>query len=180
MNYYFADPHLGHENIIKLSKRPFKNVEEMDEAIIENWNSVVKDDDNVYIVGDFCFKSGKNPVEYLKRLNGRKYLVIGNHDGSILKNPVARRMFVEIKERMEVNDNGRRIILDHFPLVEWNGFFRGSLHFYGHIHNNVENATYKIVKDIPNSYNVGADILGFTPRTAEQVIKMNKEFNESH
>lgn len=180
MNFYFADSHLGHENIIRLSKRPFKNIEEMDEAIIANWNSVVTDDDDVYIAGDFSFKSGKNPVEYLKRLKGKKHLIIGNHDGRILKDPAARKMFVEIKERMDINDNGRRIIIDHYPLVEWNGFFRGALHFYGHIHNNVENVTYKIISKIPNAYNVGADILDFTPRTAEQVIKFNEEFNKKH
>lgn len=180
MNFYFSDSHLGHENIIRLSKRPFKSVEEMDETIIKNWNSVVTDDDDVYIVGDFSYKSGKNPVEYLKQLKGKKHLVIGNHDSRILKDPAARKMFVDIKDRYDINDNGTRIILDHYPLVEWNGFFRGALHFYGHIHNNVENATYKIISEIPNAYNVGADILDFTPRTAKQVIEFNEKFNKKH
>ena len=86
MNLYTADLHLGHENVIRFDGRPFRNAEEMDEFLIEKWNGKVKDEDVVYVAGDFCFRSGRNPVEYLKRLKGRKRLVIGNHDGSLLKN----------------------------------------------------------------------------------------------
>lgn len=180
MNFYISDLHLGHYNIINLSHRPFKTAEEMDEAIIANWNSVVGPEDDVYISGDFSFKSGKNPKKYLDRLNGKKHLIIGNHDGSVLKDPVCRRCFVEIKDRMEVKDGNRMVVIDHYPLVEWNGFYRGVVHFYGHIHNNVNNATYSIVKQIPNAYNIGADILGFTPRTFDEVIELNKKFFAEH
>lgn len=180
MNFYISDLHLGHYNIIRLSKRPFKTAEEMDEAIIANWNSVVGPDDHVYIGGDFSFKSGKNPKQYLDRLNGHKHLIIGNHDTSLLKDPVCRRCFDEIKDRVEISDGNNRIVIDHYPLVEWNGFFRGTVHFYGHIHNNVENTTYNIIKQIPGAYNIGADILGFTPRTFEQVIQINRAFYDKH
>ena len=174
MNYYISDTHLGHYNIIRLCSRPFKTAEEMDEVIINNWNSVVKDTDTVYIGGDFCFKSGKDPVEYLKKLNGHKHLCIGNHDKSLLKNPAARKYFESIKDMYNIEDNGKRIVLCHYPMVEWDGFFRGTIHLYGHIHNNTSNATYDIVKNIPNCYNMGADVLGFTPRTLDEIVSMNK------
>ena len=180
MNYYISDLHLGHYNIIRLCNRPFKTVEEMDETIINNWNAVVKPEDNVYIGGDFCFKSGKNPKEYLEKLNGHKYFIIGNHDKVVLKDPVCRRYFEEIRDYMEVKDGNNIIAIEHYPLVEWNGFFRGTLHFYGHIHNNTENNTYKIIKQILNAYNIGADILDFTPRTLSEVIALNKKFQKEH
>lgn len=169
MNYYIADLHLGHENIIKLSNRPFKTVEEMDKTLIDNWNSRITDNDDVYILGDFSYK-GQDPVLYLKQLKGRKHLLIGNHDAKLLKNPDCRKYFVEIKDRITVNDNGIQIVCDHFPMVEWNGYYRNVLHFYGHIHNNFENETNKYISGIKNAYNVGVDIIGFMPRTAKEII----------
>ena len=69
MVYFIADMHLGHDNIIRLCGRPFKYVEDMDAAIINNWNSRVKDEDTVYILGDIAFKSVSDPVQILKKLN---------------------------------------------------------------------------------------------------------------
>jgi calcineurin-like phosphoesterase family protein len=83
--YYTADQHFGHENIIKHCQRPFRNVEEMDSFMIERWNERVSSEDEVYIIGDLIFRSGKQPEEYLEQLHGRKHLLLGNHDGSWLK-----------------------------------------------------------------------------------------------
>ncbi len=79
-----ADTHIDHDNIRRLSNRPFNTVEEMDKTIISNWNSRVTDNDDVYILGDFSYKS-KAPIVYLKQLNGRKYLIVGNHGSKLLK-----------------------------------------------------------------------------------------------
>lgn len=174
MNYYISDLHFGHENIIRLSHRPFENAEQMDETIIKNWNNVVKDSDAVYIGGDFCYKSGKHPKEYLERLNGKKHLIVGNHDGSVIKDPVCRKYFESIKDIMNISDGNKRIIICHYPMVEWNGFYRNALHFYGHIHNNTNNNTYKILESIPNCYNIGADVFGFVPRTLDEIINGSK------
>ena len=177
MNFYISDTHFGHANIMEHCNRQFKNVEEMDEFIIKNWNNVVSKNDNVYFLGDFTMKSGRNPKEYLDKLNGHKHLIVGNHDSSIVKDPVCRRCFDTItKEALKIRDGEYTIILYHYPIVEWDGYFRGVLHFYGHVHNNVENLAYSLLKQIPNAYNVGADILGFTPRTAKEVIELNKKF----
>ena len=80
MNYYIADTHFGHVNIISLDKRPFKDADEMWEKMKELWNTRVKDTDDVWIIGDFCFRSGKKPGYYLKQLKGKKHLIIGNHE----------------------------------------------------------------------------------------------------
>ena len=102
MNYYIADTHFGHDNIRRLSNRPFNSVEEMDKAIIDNWNRKVTDDDDVYILGDFSYKS-EDPIEYLKKLNGRKHLIVGNHDNKLLKNPNCKKYFVEIVDMKMVD-----------------------------------------------------------------------------
>lgn len=170
MKYYISDLHLGHENIIKLCNRPFRNVTEMDEMLIENWNSVVTETDEVYILGDFNFKSSGSGANYLKRLNGKKFLITGNHDNVT---PEMRSLCEWVGSYKEIHDGDTKIVLFHYPMVEWNGYFRGTLHFYGHIHNSFDNGAYKAMKKIPNAYNVGADILDFKPRTKEEVIKYN-------
>lgn len=178
--YYISDLHLGHDNIIRHCNRPFKNAEEMDKVLIDNWNSVVTDKDDVYILGDFAFRFERGKLEqYLSALKGRKYFILGNHDKEIRKLK-HNDQFVWIKDYAEISDNGRRVILSHYPMVEWNGYFRNSIHLYGHIHNNVENQAYKIVAQLQNAYNVGADILDFTPQTLDDVIKYNNEFVKTY
>ena len=177
MKYYISDLHFGHENIIRLCNRPFSSVREMDKALIDNWNSVVKPNDEVYILGDIVFRSANNPIDYFKQLNGKKYLITGNHDNP---KPEWYSYFEKIKPDYFVVDNGRKIKMYHYPVVEWDGYFRGTISLYGHTHNNTTNPAYKIMRDIPNAYNVGADILGFTPRTLDQVIECNKKFNATH
>ena len=80
MNFYIGDPHLGHEAIIRLCDRPFASVDEMDEAIISNWNKRVTNSDTVFILGDMMFRMKKDPSEYLSRLRGHKILILGNHE----------------------------------------------------------------------------------------------------
>lgn len=171
MNYYIADLHLGHDNIIKLSNRPFDNVEEMNETLLQNWNSVVTPEDDVYILGDMCYKMHHdNALHYISQLKGKKHLILGNHDDVILNNADLRRYFEEITPYKEIVDNDAKIVLCHYPMVEWNGYYNGALHFYGHVHNTFKNETTKYITSIRNAYNVGADIIGFTPRTLTEII----------
>lgn len=175
-NYYISDTHFGHENIMRHSNRKFSSVDEMNKTFIDNWNRIVTDEDDVWFLGDVTMKSAKSPETYLKQLNGKLHLIIGNHDGFLLKNPTFRVFFESIDQMKTITDNGQKIVLCHYPLAEWDGSFRGALHFYGHIHNNVNNDTYKIMKNIKNAYNVGTDILGYTPRKLKDVISWNKKF----
>ncbi len=183
-NFYIADTHFGHYNIIKHCHRPFATADEMDEVLITNWNAVVSNDDTVYILGDLAFSKGsKEPAEYLAALNGRKIMIVGNHDYDIAKNRhkyLSNGQLSGIYDYLEIQDtigmDRYKVVLSHYPMVEWNGFFRGSIHLYGHIHNNVDNKAYQIMRNIDNAYNVGADIIGFAPRTLEQLIDYNKKF----
>lgn len=174
MNFYIADTHFGHHNILWLSNRPFDTIEQMNNKIIDNWNKKVTDNDDVYILGDFSYK-GDNPVDILKKLKGKKHLIVGNHDSKLLKNIDFRNQFVEITNMKTVNDNGVCIVCCHYPMVEWDGYYRSTLHFYGHIHNNVGNETFKYISKVKNAYNVGVDIIGFEPRTLREIV--NREYN---
>ena len=82
-----------------------------------------------------------------------------------------RELFVDIRDIMTIHDNDKTIVLCHYPMIEWDGYFRGTYHFYGHVHNNHDNQANKIMSNIDNAYNIGVDILGFMPRTADEIIK---------
>lgn len=171
MIYYTADLHLGHQNIITHCCRPFSDADEMDETIISNWNSVVTDKDDVYIVGDISFKIGScDGVSKIKRLKGKKHLIIGNHDVGNLKKEEFAGCFVSVDNYLEIKDNGRRVVLFHYPIAEWNGYFRGAYHVYGHIHNN-EVMCKGFMDSLENAFNAGTDLHGFFPVTLDRMIE---------
>lgn len=79
--FLISDTHFGHENILKYESRPFANAAEMDAAIIANWNSKVGADDIVFHLGDVSFHDKFETAKIMCKLNGRKILIMGNHDG---------------------------------------------------------------------------------------------------
>ena len=181
MVFFTADLHFGHDNIIKLCNRPFENVREMDEALIANWNRKVKRNDTVYVVGDLVWQ--KNSVEdYLKRLNGNKILIVGNHD-NWAKDEAISRLFVKITAFEEVSLNGHPITLCHYPLIEWknsrkDGTSRLGYLIYGHIHNNVK-PEYRLLFEKPNALNAGVEVNGFEPVTFDELLENNLRFSRS-
>lgn len=170
MNYYIGDTHFGHKSVITFDNRPFKNVEEMDRVIIQRWNSRVQKKDNIYIVGDFAFRSEHPEEWYLEQLKGRKYLIIGNHDNKLLKNEKAMGYFEDVDKMMHVADNGHQICICHFPLAEWNGFYKGSYHIYGHIHNSRQD-TWEFMKTRQRAYNAGCMFHNYAPVTFRELME---------
>lgn len=158
MNYYISDTHFDHENIIRLANRPFKNVQEMNETIISNWNNKVKDEDTVYILGDISFGEDIDRDIILKKLKGKKILIKGNHDKR------SSYFLRETHQYLKINDNGRAVVLFHYPILEWDGFYRNSIHLYGHVHD-------KTPKMPKNAYNVSCEVSNYTPRTLEEIIR---------
>lgn len=169
--FYIGDLHLGHANIINLCYRPFLSVEEMDTTIINNWNSRVKPTDDIYILGDFSFRSNTSKaISYLKRLNGRKHLIEGNHDIDNLKNEEFRRQFVSIDKYLEIYDNGEKVCLFHYPIAEWNGYFKSNVyHVFGHVHNGNSSAGVKFINTEPRAFNAGVDVNDFLPVTLNEM-----------
>lgn len=173
MIYYISDTHFFHDNAIRLNNRPFKSVEEMNETMITNWNCKVDKDDTVYFLGDFAYKCN-NPNEVrdlVSKLNGNIHFICGNHD-KLLKDFKFRSFFKSIKQYDEIEDNGRRVILLHYPMEDWNGKYRGSYHLYGHVHNNKE----AISGHIQNRFNVGVDVNNFTPVTLDELIAQQASY----
>ena len=175
MNLYISDLHFGHANAVLFDHRPFADVDEMDRVMIKWWNSRVSPEDNVYILGDFCYRNS-NPAEwYLRQLRGHKHLVIGNHDEATLKNEKAMAYFESVDKMMHVSDNGQQICLCHFPIAEWNGYYKGHWHIYGHIHNKREE-TYEIMRKKERALNAAACLNNYTPVSMNELIRNNEAY----
>lgn len=128
-----SDTHFGHENIIKYSNRPFHDVTDMDETLIHNWNMLVQPGDKVYHLGDVWMGSGERAYHNLRRLNGKKRLILGNHD-----NPLSAplKIFQKIMLFRSFRDLG--LMLTHVP-VHPSSIIRageGAINVHGHIHTN--------------------------------------------
>ena len=171
--FYISDLHFGHYNIIKMCNRPFSSLEEMHETLITNWNKKVKPNDEVYILGDIFLKCDiKEVKEILSKLKGKKYLIQGNHE-HYLNQIIWKDYFEKVSSYMEINDNGRKVILFHYPIEEWNGYYRDSYHLYGHVHNNPAD-----VKKHERKFNVGVELNDYTPQTLDELIERNKKKEE--
>lgn len=170
MKYFTSDLHFGHNNIIKYENRPFHSVKDMDEALIQKWNSKVKKGDEVYILGDFGFINGERANEILDRLNGRKYLIKGNHDYSFLKDKNFDRTKLEwIKDYACINDCGTILCMFHFPIAVWDRQHHGAIHLYGHVHSN-KDSHHPLLFKLENAYNVGCDVHNFEPVTLKEIL----------
>lgn len=140
--YFISDQHFGHKNIIKYANRPFTSVDEMDETIIKNWNGMISKTDEVYILGDVSLTSSERTNEILNRLNGRLYLIKGNHEKSVMSSKENRDRFEWIKDYYELKYeyNGKRnmIVMCHYAMRVWNKSHHGAYHLYGHSHDSLE------------------------------------------
>ena len=164
MKYYTSDLHFGHSNIISFCNRPFSNVEEMDATLVRRWNEKITNTDDVYMLGDFCFKR-EEFIRYMKQLNGIKHVILGNHDPHGIRHDENAKKLCMFHEAIhEIKDNGQKIVLCHFPLHEWLGFYHKTIHFHGHTHGTI-GASFR-----EGAYDVGVDVRGFEPKTLQEII----------
>lgn len=174
--YYISDLHFGHEHIISLCNRPYSTTEEMNKSIIRICNETVQKDDVLVILGDVA-NYYYNAVKDLKSISCKKILITGNHDRHWLKDREFRHCFVDIVENEIIYDGKYKIFLSHYPMAEWDGFYKGIYHFYGHIHNS-PNAAATVMTLYEKAVNVGIDVIQ-KPRTAEELIRNRKaEFDK--
>ena len=173
MVYFSSDQHFFHHNVINMCDRPFADLDEMHSALIDNWNSVVRKDDEVYILGDFSFKgSGAQVNEVLKQLTGKKYLIKGNHERYLNDKDFDASAFEWIKDYAVINYKDARFILFHYPILEWAHYHRKSIHLYGHIHNNTSHIaedTERISVLGSRAINVGVDANFFFPISGKEI-----------
>lgn len=138
MNHFFtSDLHFWHKNIIKYCNRPYASAEEMNEALIQNWNEDVKPSDKITILGDVFFCKPDVAVHIMSRLNGWKQLVLGNHDKVIKKNPELMVMFDEVLPDLHFTElYGQKVWMSHYPMMAWDSS-SGAFMLHGHSHNTI-------------------------------------------
>ena len=114
--FFTSDTHFYHGNIIRFCNRPFKDVEMMNETIISNWNNTVGQDDIVFHLGDFCLGGSAEWTKILDRLNGKIYLIMGNHDLKNIRQGYIDR-FEHVAMQMHIEVGKQRIYLNHYPFL---------------------------------------------------------------
>ena len=177
--FFTSDLHFDHKNILKFCKRPFNSVEEMDEALIENWNSVVKPIDYVFNLGDFAFAPRWRWIELLGKLNGRHILILGNHDITRWPGDKVMELFYRVEQQMILKIDGRSIILNHYPFLCYGGTYKSPgdavWQLHGHVHSSPYDTDRRGKDDerlslrFPFQYDVGVDNNNFTPVSWEQI-----------
>lgn len=139
--WFTSDTHYNHKNIIDYCNRPYSSAEEMNESIIDNYNKIVKNNDNVYFLGDFAFGKKEEIFNVLKRLNGNKHLILGNHDKNIENNIeyfIGNIGFCSIQYYKEISIMDQKICLFHYACRTFNKAHHGSWHLFGHSHGSLE------------------------------------------
>ena len=186
MIYFTSDLHLGHENAIVFTNRPFANLEEMNHNLIENINETVQVDDELWILGDFAYKIDRQTVRELRGQISCKHvhLVYGNHDRDYSQDHI----FQSVQYYKELKTEYGRVILFHYPILEWNAAHYGSIHLHGHVHStgeyNAENLRKKFSDRFPDGhrpkddtlslriYDVGVDANQYHPISIDEIASI--------
>ena len=179
--FFTSDVHFDHNNIIRFCDRPYNNLHEMNEELTKNWNETVPEDGIVFILGDFCFGNKHMWRKRIDRLNGTKYLILGNHDH--LKD-IPNECFESIDRMMniEVIDGDKTIemILCHYPLLTWAKIRYGTLQLFGHIHSNPNKQSLFYYIRSKNQYDVGVDNNDYRPISYSTLIERVEKQNEEN
>lgn len=176
-NWFTADPHFGHENIIRFCNRPFPDVATMDAHLLAQYRARVRPDDDLWMLGDFAVGKANEARRAAVRgifdaIPGRKRLVLGNHDRPWIRN----LPWDSLTQIADIPVEGKRLVLCHYPMITFPGARRGALQLFGHVHQNWPGTR--------NSVNVGVDMWDFRPVTLPEIearaatLPVNKHWDE--
>lgn len=157
-----SDTHFNHANIIKYCNRPFSSVEEMNEALINNWNNVISHDDTVYHLGDFAMGDKSLIPEILGCLNGHIHFIMGNHDNlNIINNLVEKNLLKSIFWEEVIKIGKKTIIMNHYPFGSLPDPLSNNpvIQLHGHVHSTPD----KPWIGLDNQYDIGVDNNNFAP-----------------
>lgn len=186
MIYYISDIHLGDLKVFNKCHRPFAILEEMQFAIVNNWNKKVRDNADVHVLGDLVDEDKPELIEVFRTLKGNKHLFIGNHDMKNLNLIKSSNIFALIDFIKLIDDSNYKVCLCHYPLMDWMEFNRQVLHIYGHIHNKsvVNGVAYAEIKEYYKdkpAFNASVDVCDFEQKTlAELKLLKGKNKNEPY
>ena len=176
MRYYTADPHYAHEGVLEFCNRPFATVKDHDDCLVDEVNEIVKPEDELFILGDFCWSNGyRKPGHFLQRIKCRTvHLVWGNHDRENYRQNFSTAEDVRVLKLAEqITPNGQssiQLFLSHYPHAFWPASHHGSLHLYGHCHDQRE-ATLDAMSPGRRSMDCGVD-------TAKRLLGRFRPFSE--
>lgn len=186
MSKWFAisDLHFDHNRIIQYCSRPFSSVEEMNEKLIQNWNSKVKAEDMVVVAGDFSISKSKEKIaNILRRLNGNKILTLGNHD------------YLSPLEYLEAGfssvycgpftfcTNNHFWVVSHYRMATWEQAYKGSFHLFGHSHWNrqiiPDHLSCKKLGISEKTWNICVEANDYTPIELSSLVKILEKRNSN-
>lgn len=168
MIYFISDTHFNHYNIIKYCQRPFQDVSEMNNAIINNWNNIVKDEDIVYHLGDFALSKSEEVKKIFEKLKGNIFLIRGNHDGKSIK--YYEDIGFHVLAYALIKLDKYKLILSHYPLQD-NLIPQGYINLHGHIHDKKLNENYPQDSYNPDKHlNVSIDVTDYKPLSLKKII----------
>ena len=178
--FYISDLHLFHGRLLDPTdamlkgtmkvRNQFGDLDEMHELIRKNWNNTVSEIDMVYVLGDLGLYNADKIARFMNGLNGRKILIMGNHDGKNIKNERLRACFEDVRYYdiiKDVNKDGDNVhvVLYHYPIEQWEGFYRGYYHIHGHTHGD------STLSKIGKRYEACVEVTNYTPRTLVELEK---------
>lgn len=160
--WFVSDEHMSHQNIIKYCNRPFKNVNEMDQCIIDNHNSVVNDNDIVFHLGDYTMIPKHEQVmkTFVNKLKGTNIFIMGSHDRWLKNNK-------NINQIVDITIENQPIVMCHYPMHLWPRSHYNSWHLFGHAH--------FFNTHFGKTYNVSVDLNNFYPISYEQLKNIMKD-----
>lgn len=161
--WVIADTHFGHVNVIKYGNRPFNTINEMDEALIKNWNNTISKDDVVYMLGDFTLSRNREYIKSIvEQLNGKIILVMDNHDTLKPHQYIKLGFWTAIKKPILVDP---RVVLMHRPPRD-EDIMPGMTYIFGHIHNKVIE-----IEEKSNCICVSVERTDYKPVNLDKILK---------
>ena len=184
MNYYIADTHFRHGNVMVYDKRPWDDVDVMEHDMIGRWNKRVTDKDDVYILGDFCWGKKKDWLRLLSLLKGKKHIICGNHDPKNFPQEILDLLAEPPAHYMEIKDGDYYLGLCHYPIIAYHSDANpNTILLYGHVHNTIEfDAVNEAIKAMKkkcqkagfdykgNLYNCWCGFFDWQPATLEEIL----------
>lgn len=169
--FFTSDMHFGHTNVIKYCNRPYSSVEDMDNQLIANWNSIVSRNDKVYHVGDFAFYPQDKIGDIIKQLHGTILFVPGNHDKNLVKYLISKDLSGKVAlldsihaETFKVDGEKIPFVLCHYAMRVWDKAHYGAIHLYGHSHGSLPD------DPTSRSMDVGADTNNWKPYSMQDIL----------
>lgn len=163
--YFTGDFHIGHLNCIRFDSRPFSSIEEHDQGLIDNYNSIVSDKDTVYILGDSVLR--KEFIPRLKQLKGHIKYITGNHDRKFIKDYY--KYFDSVLDYMEIKIDKIHINLSHYAFEVWNKGHYGSFMLHAHSHSKLDVRNKELIEKGFYRWDVGVVTNDYFPISFEEL-----------